>query len=38
MVMSQGYVTSTSGLRMLGLEEYSQLDHEGVLGSKMGTT
>ncbi|KAJ8450718.1 hypothetical protein Cgig2_021190 [Carnegiea gigantea] len=36
-VISQGYITSTSGLRMLGVEEYSQLDHEGVPGSKMGT-
>jgi len=37
MVLSQGYVTSTLGLKMLGVEEYSQLDYEGVPGSKMGT-
>ncbi|KAJ8449183.1 hypothetical protein Cgig2_027185 [Carnegiea gigantea] len=29
MVISHGYETSTSGLRTLGVEEYSQLDHEG---------
>ncbi|KAJ8450530.1 hypothetical protein Cgig2_020167 [Carnegiea gigantea] len=28
--LSTGYVTSTSGLRTLGVEEYLQLDHEGV--------
>ncbi|KAJ8422452.1 hypothetical protein Cgig2_002966 [Carnegiea gigantea] len=37
MVISHGYETSTSGLRMLGVEEYSQLDHEGVPGSERGT-
>ncbi|KAJ8423209.1 LOW QUALITY PROTEIN: hypothetical protein Cgig2_006762 [Carnegiea gigantea] len=37
MVISHGYETSTSGLRTLGVEEYSQLDHEGVPGSKRGT-
>jgi len=37
MVISQGYVTSTSGLRMPGEEEYSQLDQEGVAGYKRGT-
>ncbi|KAJ8445073.1 hypothetical protein Cgig2_022593 [Carnegiea gigantea] len=32
MVISHGYETSTSGLRTLGVEEYSQLDHKGVPG------
>jgi len=32
MVISQGYVTPISELRMMGVEEYSQLDHEGVPG------
>ncbi|KAJ8420763.1 hypothetical protein Cgig2_030939 [Carnegiea gigantea] len=36
-LMRGGYVTSTSGLRTLGVEEYSQRDHEGVSGSKRGT-
>ncbi|KAJ8452430.1 hypothetical protein Cgig2_000019 [Carnegiea gigantea] len=36
-VISRGYETSISGLRMLGVEEYSQLNHEGVPGSKRGT-
>jgi len=36
MVISYRYETFTSGLRMLGVEEYSQLDHEGVSGSKRG--
>ncbi|KAJ8430927.1 hypothetical protein Cgig2_033555 [Carnegiea gigantea] len=31
------YETSTSGLRILGVEEYSKLDHAGVSGSKRGT-
>jgi len=35
-VISHGYETSTSGLRILGVEEYSQQGHEGVLGSKRG--
>ncbi|KAJ8444093.1 hypothetical protein Cgig2_025094 [Carnegiea gigantea] len=30
MMISHGYETSTSELRMLGVEEYSQLHHEGV--------
>ena len=38
MMISQGYVIVNSGLRMLGVEEYSQLDHEGVPGSKTGMT
>ena len=38
MVTSQGYETSTSGLRILGVEKYSQLDHDGVLRLKRGTT
>ncbi|KAJ8429208.1 hypothetical protein Cgig2_012336 [Carnegiea gigantea] len=37
MVISYGYETSTSGLRMLGVEKYSQLDHKGLSGSKRGT-
>ncbi|KAJ8422559.1 LOW QUALITY PROTEIN: hypothetical protein Cgig2_005757 [Carnegiea gigantea] len=37
MMISQGCETSTSGLRILGVEEYSQLDHEGVPSSKRGT-
>jgi len=37
MVISHGYETSTSELRMLGVEEYSQLDHEGVPNAKRGT-
>ncbi|KAJ8446958.1 hypothetical protein Cgig2_006586 [Carnegiea gigantea] len=32
-----GYDTSTSGLRILGVEKYSQLDHERVPSSKRGT-
>ncbi|KAJ8425914.1 LOW QUALITY PROTEIN: hypothetical protein Cgig2_033855 [Carnegiea gigantea] len=36
MVISHGCETSTSGLRMLGVEKYSQLDHEGVPGLKRG--
>ncbi|KAJ8434596.1 LOW QUALITY PROTEIN: hypothetical protein Cgig2_025022 [Carnegiea gigantea] len=28
--LMQGYVTSSSRLRILGVEEYSQLDHDGV--------
>ncbi|KAJ8436374.1 hypothetical protein Cgig2_032195 [Carnegiea gigantea] len=35
-VISHGYRTSTSRLRILGVEEYSQLDDEGVPGSKRG--
>jgi len=38
MVISHGYETYTSGLRILGVEEYSQLDHDGVPGLKRGTT
>ncbi|KAJ8426187.1 LOW QUALITY PROTEIN: hypothetical protein Cgig2_010824 [Carnegiea gigantea] len=30
-VISHGYETSCSMLRMLGVDEYSQLDHEGLL-------
>jgi len=37
MVISHGYETSTSGLRTLGVEEYSQVDHEGVPSSKRST-
>ncbi|KAJ8426885.1 hypothetical protein Cgig2_002733 [Carnegiea gigantea] len=29
----EGYITSISELRTLGVEEYSQLDHEGVSGT-----
>ncbi|KAJ8419438.1 hypothetical protein Cgig2_027358 [Carnegiea gigantea] len=35
--VDSGHITSTSGLRMLEGEEYWQLDHEGVSGSKRGT-
>ncbi|KAJ8423013.1 LOW QUALITY PROTEIN: hypothetical protein Cgig2_013485 [Carnegiea gigantea] len=35
--ISHGYETFCSMLRMLGVDEYSQLDHEGVSGSKIGT-
>ena len=33
-VISHGYETSTSRLRILGVEQYLQLDHEGVQGSE----
>ncbi|KAJ8435867.1 hypothetical protein Cgig2_028575 [Carnegiea gigantea] len=36
-VISHGHKTSASMLRMLGVDEYSQLDHKGVPGSKSGT-
>ncbi|KAJ8434799.1 hypothetical protein Cgig2_033749 [Carnegiea gigantea] len=36
MVISHGYETSASELRVLGVEEHSQLDHERVPGSKRG--
>ena len=36
-VTSHRYVTVTSELKILGVEECSQLDHEGLPGSKMGT-
>ena len=34
MGISHGYETSTSGLRILGVEECSQLYHEGVPSSR----
>ena len=36
-VISHGYETSVSMLRMLGVDEYSQLDHKGVWGLKIFT-
>ncbi|KAJ8428286.1 hypothetical protein Cgig2_027418 [Carnegiea gigantea] len=37
LVISQGYDTYPLGLSILGVNEYSQLDHEGLPGSKWGT-
>ena len=36
-VIFHGYETSSSILRIVGVEEYLQLDHDGVPGSKIET-